>query len=105
MKGPRGSLSSLYDEAAKIAQGRLEAVGEFLDDIARTDDLPSGGSLSNAQLIALLRHDKGFAEQMAEKAPFMRPEERARLKKTIDEMYPAELPPTVSQIPPNPWEA
>lgn len=105
MKGPRGSLSSLYENAAQIAQGRLEAVGEYLDDIARNEELPSGGTLSNAQFLALLKSSPDFAAQMAEKAAFMTEKERKRLAAQVDDLYPQELPPTVSQVPPNAWEA
>lgn len=104
MKGPRGSLGTIYESASQIAQARLAAVGEYLDNIADTDDPPTGGVLSNIQYRALLANSKEFQEGVAERAPFMSEPERARLRKTVDELFPEELPASVSQIPPQPWE-
>lgn len=104
MKGPRGSLGSIFQDGTDIAESRLESVGQYLDAIASNDEPASGGVLSNSQLVALLRGSKEFAEQMAEKTPFMRPDERAKLTKLVNELLPTELPESNSAIPPPPWE-
>lgn len=105
MKGPRGSLGAVFEDGATIAQSRLEAIGQYLDHVAEVDEPASGGVLSNEQFRTLLRNSDEFREGLAEKAAFATPEERKRLAKKLDELFPSVLPDAVSQIPPNPWES
>jgi hypothetical protein len=103
MNAPRGQLNRLYTDASKIAEARLQMVGQYLDQIAELDEPPSGGTLTKAQFSLLLQHDEDFRDKLAEQAPFMTDKEKNKLQAKITELFPEDLPPSNTEITPRPF--
>jgi len=98
VKAPRGSLVSIFDHAARIAEARLAGISQYLDDIATPSEPSSGGTLSRAAFRDLLAGNERFQEHLAERAVFMTPQEKASLKREIERVAPPQdtLPASVT---------